>query len=48
MLYLDPSSASLIVQVVVAGVVGAGAAVRLYWGRLASFVRRDRTSPPSP
>jgi hypothetical protein len=33
-MYLDPGSASFIVQAVIAGVVGIGAAVRLYWDKL--------------
>jgi|ABSQ01.1.fsa_nt_gi hypothetical protein len=46
-MYLDPGSASFIVQAVIAGVVGVGTGVRLYWGKLrASFlaIRKARDS----
>lgn len=44
-MYLDPASGSIIVQAVIAGVVGVGAVVRLYWVRIRGLVRRDRKSP---
>jgi hypothetical protein len=36
--YLDPGAGSIIVQAVVAGVVGAAAALKLYWGKISRFV----------
>lgn len=41
-MYLDPSSASIVVQAVVGGVVGLGAFLKFYWRRLRSFGRTDR------
>jgi hypothetical protein len=40
--YLDPGSASIIVQAVVAGVVAVGAGVRLYWTKLSGLFSRRR------
>ncbi len=38
--YLDPGTGSMIIQTVVAGVVGVLAVGRLYWTRLKGLVRR--------
>jgi hypothetical protein len=39
--YLDPGTGSMIIQAVVAGVVGVLAVGRLYWTRLKGLVRRN-------
>jgi hypothetical protein len=41
--YLDPGSGSLIVQLLVGGVAALGVSVKMFWGRILSFlrVRRD-------
>jgi hypothetical protein len=39
--YLDPGTGSIIIQAVVAGVVGVLAIVRMYWSRLKGFVRKE-------
>ena len=40
--YLDPNTGSMLLQLLVAGVVGVLAAVKLYWYRLKTFfVRRQ-------
>ncbi len=36
-LYLDPGSGSLIVQVLLAVVLGAGVAIKVYWRKLKAF-----------
>lgn len=36
--YLDPGTGALIVQVVIAGVIGAAATLAVYWKRVRSFV----------
>jgi hypothetical protein len=36
--YLDPGTGSIVLQAVIAGVVGALAVVRLYWSRLKRLV----------
>ena len=39
--YLDPGTGSIVIQAIVAGVVGVLAVGRLYWSRLKALVRRD-------
>jgi hypothetical protein len=41
--YLDAGSGSLIVQALVGGAAGVAVAARLYWRRLVSRFRRQRT-----
>lgn len=38
--YLDPGAGSIIVQAVIAVAVGVIATVKLYWGKISSFVTR--------
>jgi hypothetical protein len=35
--YLDPGSGSFIFQAVIAGALGAGIALKAFWGRIAAF-----------
>jgi hypothetical protein len=42
--YLDPGAGSLVVQLVIAGLVGAGALLRIYWRKLTALFRRVRGS----
>lgn len=42
--YLDPGAASVIVQVVIAGVVGVTAVLGLYWRRLRAWCSRKSSS----
>lgn len=45
--YLDPGAGSILVQVVIAVVVGASVGIRLYWGKIAAFLsRRSKDNPP--
>ncbi len=46
--YLDPGAGSVIVQVIVAVVVGAAAGFKLYWGKIASFAGRRSKSSGRP
>ena len=39
--YLDPGTGSIVIQAVVAGVVGVLALGRLYWARLKGVVKRN-------
>ena len=41
--YLDPGTGSIVIQAVVAGIVGALAVCRLYWSRLKGLFRRTST-----
>ena len=43
--YLDPGASSVIVQVVIAGLIGVAAVVRLYWGRIKAFIASRRKPP---
>ena len=43
--YLDPGASSVIVQVVIAGLIGVAAVLRLYWGRLKAFFASRRKPP---
>lgn len=42
--YLDPGAGSVLVQVLIAVVVGASAVVKIYWGRISGFFSR-RSGP---
>ena len=41
--YVDPGTGSVIIQIVIAGVVGLAAVLRLYWGRITGWVKRSRS-----
>ncbi len=44
--YLDPGSGSYLLQLLLAGVLGLGVALKLYWRRLkALFTSRHKTEP---
>jgi hypothetical protein len=40
--YLDPGAGSVILQAVIAVVVGGLAAVKLFWGRISTFLGRAK------
>lgn len=46
-LYLDPGSGSLLIQLLIAAVLGAGVAVRIYWGKLKALFTGKKTETPS-
>lgn len=47
--YLDPGTGSLIIQVLIAAVVGTAFAVKVFWRRIAAFLRRAfHKDDPSP
>jgi hypothetical protein len=39
--YLDPGAGSVVVQLVIAAVVGAGAVLKLYWRRISTLLGRQ-------
>jgi hypothetical protein len=41
--YLDPGSGSLILQVIIASLVGIGYALRKYWNQIRNFFNKDQT-----
>ncbi len=51
--YLDPTSGSIAYQVAISGLLAAGAAIRLYWGRIKNLFRprpsdrKDRADDPA-
>jgi hypothetical protein len=38
--YLDPGAGSIIIQAVIAVVIGVAATVRIYWSKISAFVTR--------
>ena len=43
--YMDPGATSLVVQLVIAGVVGFATVLKLYWKKLTGLVRKRASSP---
>jgi hypothetical protein len=39
--YLDPGSGSYLIQLLLAGLLGAGLTIRMFWGRIKSFFKRE-------
>lgn len=39
--YVDPAASSLILQVVLGGLAGLGVLLRIFWGRIRRWVRRE-------
>jgi len=44
--YLDPGSGSFLIQLLIAGLLGAALAVRMSWGRIKGLFRRKDAPPP--
>jgi hypothetical protein len=42
LLYLDPGSGSLLIQLLIAGLAGAGIAIAISWGRIKRLFRRNK------
>ena len=42
MAYLDPGTGSLIIQMVLAGLLGMAVAVRIYWKKIVAFINRNK------
>ena len=42
--YLDPGAGSMLLQVIVAVVVGVGATAKIYWRRVAGIFNRSKRS----
>jgi hypothetical protein len=48
LVYLDPGSGSILLQMLLAALLGLGVAVRLFWGRIKNiFSRKSSTSEKS-
>jgi hypothetical protein len=39
-MYLDPGSGSIIFQIVIAGLLGAGVMARLFWKKILAFFKK--------
>jgi hypothetical protein len=39
--YLDPGSGSFIIQMLLAGLLGAGVAIRIYWKKIKTLFNKD-------
>ena len=44
--YIDPGSGSYILQLLLAGLLGAGVAVRIYWKRIKAAILRTPSEKP--
>lgn len=44
-LYLDPGSGSLLIQLILAAVLGAGVAIRIFWKRIKSIFTGKKAEP---
>lgn len=45
--YLDPGAGSMILQMILAGILGLSYTIKLYWRRIVRFVRREK-EPEQP
>ena len=43
--YLDPGSSSILIQVLLGGIVGLAAIVKLYWNKIRGVLSWSRKSP---
>jgi len=44
-LYLDPGSGSLLIQLILAAVLGIGVAVRIFWRNIKAFFTGKKVEP---
>ena len=44
--YIDPGSGSFFVQMLLAGLLGAGMAIKAYWHRIKAFFSGNKNSNP--
>jgi hypothetical protein len=42
LLYLDPGSGSFLIQLLIAGIAGAGIAIAISWGRIKRLFKRNK------
>jgi len=43
--YVDPAASSLILQVILGGIAGAGVLLRIFWRRIRRAVKGDEAAP---
>jgi hypothetical protein len=44
-LYLDPGSGSFLIQLIIAGALGAGFVIKASWGKIKAFFTRTSSEP---
>ena len=44
--YIDPSAGGLLVQILLGGIAGIGVLVKLYWGKLTKYFRKEKNDKP--
>lgn len=44
-MYLDPGFGSMVLQMVLAGLLGAGVIIRLFWKRIKGLFSKNKTEP---
>ncbi len=44
--YIDPSAGGLLVQILLGGIAGIGVLVKLYWGKLTKYFRKEQDDEP--
>jgi hypothetical protein len=42
LIYLDPGSGSFLIQLLIAGLAGAGIAIAISWGRIKRFFKKNK------
>lgn len=42
LLYLDPGTGSLLIQILLAGLLGIGVAVRVFWDKIIGFFTKNK------
>lgn len=42
LLYLDPGSGSFLIQLLIAGIAGAGIAIAISWGRIKRLFKKNK------
>lgn len=42
LLYLDPGTGSFIIQILLAGLLGIGVAVKVYWKKIMTYFKRNK------
>jgi hypothetical protein len=47
-LYLDPGSGSFIIQLILAGALGLGVGIRMYWAKIKSLFGGKKSDPAQP
>lgn len=44
--YLDPGAGSMLLQMILAGILGLSFTIKTYWRRIVAFIRREKKEDP--